>query len=117
MERGPGHDSTSSSGTARTRSSRRNARFRAPSSTDLGNFTTPADPTYGTQALTWTDSLLVGDGDTYTPVAEDIGKVIHCAVNADNAGATVWKTAVAPEILTAINAEGGAGPRCRRRSA
>jgi hypothetical protein len=75
-----------------------NPRFRAPSSTDLGNFTTPVDPAYGNQALTWTDSLLVGESDTYTPVAEDIGKVIHCAVNANNAGATVWKTAIAPEI-------------------
>jgi hypothetical protein len=67
------------------------------------------DPTYGNQALTWTDSLLVGEGDTYTPVADDIGKVIHCAVNANNAGATVWKTAVAPEIITATNADGSAG--------
>ncbi len=85
------------------------ARFRAPSATDLGNFTTPADPQYGTQAQTWTDSLLLGQGDTYTPVAADIGKIIHCTVNADNAGATVWKTAVAPEIVTATNVEGGAG--------
>ena len=72
---------------------RRNPRFRAPSATDYWNQTTPANPLYGTQNLTWTDSLLVGEGDTYTPIAEDIGKVIHCAVNADNAGATVWKTA------------------------
>jgi Domain of Unknown Function (DUF1080) len=86
-----------------------NPRFRAPSSTDLGNFTTPVDPTYGNQALTWTDSLLVGENETYTPVAEDVGKVIHCAVNANNAGATVWKTAVAPEIITATNADGSVG--------
>ena len=85
------------------------ARFRAPSATDLGNFTTPADPRYGTQALTWTDSLLVGEGDTYTPTAEDVGKVIHCAVNVNNAGATVWKTAQAPEILSATNATQDAG--------
>src|SRR3954469_17075135 len=75
-----------------------NPRFRAPSATDYWNQTTPADPRYGTQALTWTDSLLVGDGDSYTPTADDVGKVIHCAVNADNNGATVWKTAQAPEI-------------------
>jgi hypothetical protein len=75
-----------------------NPRFRAPSATDYWNQTTPADPRYGTQPLTWTDSLLVGDGDTYTPTADDVGKVIHCAVNADNNGATVWKTAQAPEI-------------------
>ena len=85
------------------------ARYRAPSATDLGNFTTPADPRYGTQNLTWTDSLLVGDGNTYTPTAEDIGKVIHCAVNVNNGGATVWKTAQAPEILTATNVESSAG--------
>jgi len=75
-----------------------NPRYRAPSATDYWNQTTPANPLYGTQNLTWTDSLLVGDGDTYTPTAEDVGKVVHCAVNADNAGATVWKTAQAPEI-------------------
>jgi hypothetical protein len=75
-----------------------NPRWRAPSATDYWNQTTPIDPTYGTQAQTWTDSLLVGETDTYTPVAADIGKVIHCAVSADNAGATVWKTAIAPEI-------------------
>ena len=98
VEHGGGHRRTSSSGTARTRSCRRNPRFRAPSATDYWNQTTPADPLYGTQNLTWTDSLLVGEGETYTPTAEDIGKVIHCAVNADNAGATVWKTAQAPEI-------------------
>jgi hypothetical protein len=75
-----------------------NPRWRAPSATDYWNQTTPADPLYGTKNLTWTDSLLVGEADTYTPVAEDVGKVIHCAVSADNAGATVWKTAIAPEI-------------------
>ena len=86
-----------------------NPRFRAPSATDLGNLTTPADPRYGTQDLTWTDSLLVGEGDTYTPTAEDVGKVIHCAVNVNNAGATVWKTAQAPEILSATNVTQDAG--------
>ncbi len=75
-----------------------NPRFRAPSATDYWNQTTPANPLYGTQNLTWTDSLQVGDQQTYTPTADDIGKVIHCTVNADNAGATVWKTAQAPEI-------------------
>jgi hypothetical protein len=75
-----------------------NPRFRAPSATDYWNQTTPANPLYGTQNLTWTDSLLVGESEIYTPTAEDVGKVIHCAVNADNNGATVWKTAQAPEI-------------------
>ncbi|HEY6888213.1 MAG TPA: family 16 glycoside hydrolase [Solirubrobacter sp.] len=86
-----------------------NPRFRAPSATDYWNQTLPIDQTYGTQAQTITDSLLVGEGDTYTPTAEDVGKVVHCAVSADNAGATVWKTAVAPEILSATNANGDAG--------
>ena len=79
--------------------------FRAPSQIDLGSFTTPADPagTYGNQDLTWLDSQLVDeDGNsTYTPTAADVGKVIHCALVADNGGATVWKTAVAPEIQVA----------------
>jgi hypothetical protein len=75
-----------------------NPRFRAPSATDYWNQTTPANPLYGTQNLTWTDSLQVGDQQTYTPTAEDIGKNIHCTVNADNNGATVWKYAQAPEI-------------------
>src|SRR3954452_16519464 len=86
-----------------------NPRFRAPSATDYWNQTLPIDQTYGTQAQTISDSLLVGDGDTYTPTAEDVGKVVHCAVSADNDGATVWKTAVAPEILSATNATGDAG--------
>ena len=86
-----------------------NARYRAPSATDLGNITTPADPRYGTQNLTWTDSLLVGESDTYTPTAEDVGKVLHCTVNVNNAGATVWKTAQAPEILSATNVRAGRG--------
>jgi hypothetical protein len=86
-----------------------NPRFRAPSATDYWNQTLPIDPQYGTQAQTISDSLLVGEGDTYTPTAEDVGKVVHCAVNADNAGATVWKTAVAPEILSATNTGTDAG--------
>ncbi len=77
---------------------RRNPHFRAPSQIDLGSFSTPADPagTYGNQDLTWLDSLLVDeDGNsTYTPTAADVGKVIHCALVADNGGATVWKTAI-----------------------
>ena len=67
--------------------------YRAPSQIDLGSFTTPADPQYGTQDLTWLDSLIVGQGKKYTPTAADVGKVIHCAVNANNGGATVWATA------------------------
>jgi hypothetical protein len=82
-----------------------NPHFRAPSQIDLGSFSTPADPAglYGNQDLTWLDSLLVDeDGNTtYTPTVADAGKVIHCALVADNGGATVWKTAVAPEIQVA----------------
>ena len=74
-------------------------RFRAPSQLDLGNFTTPAEPEFGTQNLTWLDSLVVGQGRQYRPTADDVGKVIHCAVSANNGGATVWKTARAPAII------------------
>jgi hypothetical protein len=73
-------------------------RYRAPSQLDLGSFTTPAEPEFGTQNLTWLDSLIVGRGKKYTPTAADVGKVIHCAVNANNGGATVWQTARAPQI-------------------
>jgi hypothetical protein len=73
-------------------------RFRAPSQFDLGNFTTPAEPEFGTDNLTWVDSLIVGHGRQYRPTAEDVGKVIHCAVSANNDGATVWETARAPKI-------------------
>jgi hypothetical protein len=83
-----------------------NPRWRAPSQLDYWNETTPAEPEYGTQNLTWLDSQVIGEGDTYTPTAADVGKAIHCAVNADNGGATVWKTAAAPEILSATNTEG-----------
>ncbi|HWK27310.1 MAG TPA: DUF1080 domain-containing protein [Solirubrobacter sp.] len=84
-------------------------RLRAPSQLDYNNETTPAEAQYGTDNLTWLDSQVVGDGDTYTPTAADVGKAIHCAVNADNGGATVWKTAAAPEIITAVNTEGVVG--------
>jgi hypothetical protein len=73
-------------------------RYRAPSQFDLGNFTTPVEPEFGTQDLTWSDSLIVGQGKKYRPTAEDVGKVIHCAVSANRDGATVWETARAPEI-------------------
>ena len=72
---------------------------------------------YGTPALTWLDSQIVGEGDTYTPTAADVGKAIHCQVSADNAGATVLKTAVAPEIISATSAEAASAAPCRPRSA
>jgi hypothetical protein len=72
---------------------------------DLGNFSTPADPSglYGTADLTWLDSYLVDeDGNsTYAPTQADVGKTIHCALVANIDGATVWKTAAAPEIQVA----------------
>jgi hypothetical protein len=41
---------------------------------------------------------VVGHGKRYTPTADDFGKVVHCAGNANNGGVTVWETARAPEI-------------------
>ena len=81
-------------------------RYRAPSQLDLGNFTTPAEPDFGTQNLTWLDSEIVGRGEMYTPVAADVGKLVHCAVSANNGGATVTKTASAPPVITAVNTDG-----------
>jgi hypothetical protein len=86
-------------------------RFRAPSQLDYNNYSTPADPSglYGTQALTWLDSQIIGTSDVYVPTAADVGMALHCAVNVNNNGATVWKTAAAPEILSATNADTTAG--------
>jgi hypothetical protein len=86
-----------------------NPRFRAPSQLDYANFTTPAEPEMGTQPLPWLDSQIIGQGETYVPVADDVGKALYCAVNANNGGATVWKTASAPEIITAVHADTTAG--------
>jgi hypothetical protein len=83
-------------------------RLRAPSQLDYWNETTPAEPEHGTQNLTWLDSQIVGESQQYTPTADDIGKELHCAVNADANGATVWKTASAPDIIPATNAESSA---------
>ena len=84
-------------------------RRRAPSQLDYGNFTKPLDETYGNQPETVLDSLIVGTEATYTPTAADVGKSVYCTVNVDNAGATVWKYAAAPEILSATNTDGSAG--------
>jgi hypothetical protein len=86
-----------------------NPHFHAPSATDYWNETTPADPKYGNDDLTWTDAQVIADGDTYTPTQADLGKSIYCTVNADNAGATVWKYATAPEIVLADHATGDVG--------
>lgn len=82
-----------------------NPRFRAPSQLDYANFTTPVEPEMGNLPLPWMDSQIIGQGETYVPVADDVGKALYCAVNANNGGATVWKTASAPEILSAVHAD------------
>ena len=86
-----------------------NPRYRAPSQLDYWNVTTPSVPQYGNQNLTWLDSQVIGTGDTYTPTFDDVGKAVHCAANVDAGGATVWKTAAAPEILFAAHADTTAG--------
>src|SRR4051794_12976309 len=86
-----------------------NPRFRAPSQTDYNNFTTPAEPEMGTNPLPWLDWQIVGNSDTYTPTASDVGMALYCQVSVNNGGDTVFKTAGAPEILTATNVDGGAG--------
>ncbi|MDA0183475.1 DUF1080 domain-containing protein [Solirubrobacter phytolaccae] len=80
-------------------------RFRAPNQLDYNNTTTPAETEHGTSALTWLDAQIVGTGDTYTPTAAEVGKSVYCQVSVDNAGATVFKTALAPEIITATNVD------------
>ena len=84
-------------------------RFRAPSQLDYNNTSTPAEPEYGTQNLTGLDAQIVGQGDTYTPTAEDAGKNVYCQVSVDNAGATVFKPSDAKFIATATHTDGGAG--------
>src|SRR3954470_24751740 len=84
-------------------------RFHAPSANDYNNFTTPAEPEMGTAALPWSDWQIVGNQDTYTPTAADVGMALYCSVSVNNGGATVFKNGGAPEILSATNADGGAG--------
>jgi Domain of Unknown Function (DUF1080) len=74
-------------------------RFRAPSQNDLGNFTAPPDPRFGTLGLPFQGPLKVGEGTRYTPTADDVGKLVYCQVSADNRGATVWETASARPIV------------------
>jgi hypothetical protein len=75
--------------------------LHAPSQNDLGSFTAPADPRYGTQGLPYLGPLEVGSGRKYVPTADDIGKHVYCQVSATDDGATVWETASAPEIVAA----------------
>src|SRR3954465_10780341 len=86
-----------------------NPRYHAPSANDYNNYTTPAEPEMGTAALPWSDWQIVGNQDTYTPGAEDVGKALYCSVSVNNGGATVFKNAGAPEILSATNADTSAG--------
>lgn len=73
--------------------------YHAPSQEDLGTFTQPADPQFGTLPLPFVGPRLVGTGRRYTPTADDVGKLVYCQVSANNEGATVWKTATAPPIV------------------
>jgi hypothetical protein len=74
-------------------------RLRAPSQNDLGSFSAPPDPRYGTQPLPYLGPLKVGEGKKYTPTTDDVGKLVYCQVSATNeSGATVWETASAPSI-------------------
>jgi hypothetical protein len=73
--------------------------YRAPSQEDLGSFTDPADPRYGTQGLPYVGALKVGTGKHYRATAQDVGKLVYCQVSATDDGATAWKTASAPDIV------------------
>jgi Domain of Unknown Function (DUF1080) len=74
-------------------------RYRAPSQNDLGSFSAPPDPRYGTQPLPYLGPLKVGEGKKYTPTTDDVGKLVYCQVSATNeSGATAWETASAPTI-------------------
>jgi hypothetical protein len=84
-------------------------RYRAPNQLDYNNTTTPPNTALGTGTanLTWLDAQIVGEGDTYTPTGADLGKTVYCQVSVDNAGATVFKTALAPEIIVARDGQAG----------
>jgi hypothetical protein len=74
-------------------------RYRAPRESDLGSFTTPADPQFGSLELPFVGPRKVGEGENYTVAADDVGKLVYCRVSAtSNDGATVWKTASARSI-------------------
>ena len=73
-------------------------RYLAPAQEDLGSFNAPADPQFGSLPLPYRGALKVGEGRTYTPTAEDVGKLIYCQVSATTGGATVFKQAVAKPI-------------------
>jgi hypothetical protein len=74
-------------------------RYRAPRESDLGSFTVPADPRFGSLDLPFVGPRKVGEGKKYTVTADDVGKLVYCRVSATSReGATVWKTASARTI-------------------
>jgi Domain of Unknown Function (DUF1080) len=73
-------------------------RYHAPAQEDLGNFSAPADPRFGSLPLPFRGALKVGEGRTYTVTADDVGKLVYCQVSATDDGATAWRSAVAPTI-------------------
>ena len=88
---------------------------RRASSTTGTSPTRRSDSPYGNQSLTWLDPQIIGTSDTYTPTAADVGKALYCAANVNTGGATVWKTAAAPEILSATNVDTSAARPSRPR--
>ena len=73
--------------------------FRAPTQLDYNNTTTPAEAEHGTVRA---DVAGLADRRHRRHLhadRPDLGKTIYCQVSVDNAGATVFKTALAPEII------------------
>jgi len=73
-------------------------RYHAPAQEDLGNFSAPADPQFGSLPLPYRGPLKVGEGRSYTVTGDDVGKLVYCQVSATEDGATAWKIAPAREI-------------------
>jgi hypothetical protein len=73
--------------------------YHAPSQGDLGSFTVPADPRYGSQDLPFVGARRVGGGKKYVATPDDVGKLVYCQVSVTNEhGATAWATAAARPI-------------------
>ncbi len=73
--------------------------YNAPSQNDLGSFTAPAEPEFGSQPLPFLGAERIGAGRQYRPTAADVGKVVYCQVSVTRDGATVWETATARPII------------------
>jgi len=73
--------------------------YHAPSQNDLGSFTAPAEPEFGSQPLPFLGAERIGAGRQYRPTAADVGKVVYCQVSVTRDGATVWETATARPII------------------